>query len=73
MPARSGLESALRNLVENAASFAAAQVRVVVRCTGARVEVEVRAVAEAHAGSVAVGRATLGGARFTLELPQRQR
>jgi two-component system sensor histidine kinase ChvG len=106
----SGIESALRNLIDNAASFARARVRVSVRRDGSRVVVHVdddgpgvaaedrprvfdrfftrprpnaepgsrsgtglglalvRAVAVAHAGSVDVGEAPSGGARFTLEL-----
>lgn len=106
----SGIESAVRNLIDNAASFARARVRVGARRDGSRVVVHVdddgpgvaaedrprvfdrfftrprpnaepgsrsgtglglalvRAVAVAHAGSVDVGEAPSGGARFTLEL-----
>lgn len=106
----SAIETAVRNLVDNAASFARAHVRVSVRARGGRLVVEVdddgpgiapehldrvfdrfftqprpnaepgtragtglglalvRAVALAHGGSVAVGEAPLGGARFCLEL-----
>lgn len=105
----SGIESALRNLIDNAASFATKRVRTVVRRQGPRVVVEVeddgpgvpaedaarvfdrfftrprphvpgrrsgtglglalvRAVAVAHGGSVEVGEAPSGGARFTLQL-----
>jgi signal transduction histidine kinase len=106
----SGIESALRNLIDNAASFAAKHVRVGVRVVGPRIVIDVdddgpgvapedaarvfdrfftrprphaepggragtglglalvRAVAVAHGGTVAVGDAPLGGARFTIEL-----
>ena len=107
----SGIESALRNLIDNAASFAASRVHVCVRCVDARVVVVVdddgpgvapedaprvfdrfftgprpqaevrgtglglamvRAVAVAHGGTVELGEAPGGGARFTLELASRR-
>jgi signal transduction histidine kinase len=106
----SGIESALRNLIDNAASFATKHVRVTVRRIGARIVAEidddgpgvpsgdaarvfdrffsrprphaepgsrsgtglglalVRAVAVAHGGTVELGQAPLGGARFTIAL-----
>ncbi|HVH99839.1 MAG TPA: HAMP domain-containing sensor histidine kinase [Enhygromyxa sp.] len=107
----SGIESALRNLIDNAASFASARVRVTARRAGEKIVVDVdddgpgvaaedagrvfdrfftrrraepggksgtglglalvRAVAVAHGGTVEVGEAPLGGARFTLELASR--
>lgn len=110
----SGIESALRNLIDNAASFARTRVGVFVRREGSSIVIEVdddgpgvatedaarvfdrfftrprpnaepgnakpgtglglslvRAVAVAHAGSVELGEAPGGGARFTLTLAAR--